>query len=450
MELKGDLILRTYAEMGIDAMTVGGGDLAFGLDWLTQRAEQMELPYVCANLTDGSGELVFPAHRLIDAGDLKVGVFGLTGGIRECDGCEVTDAGAAAPGAVAALQAEGAHLIVALSQQKIDDATALAEAVPGIDFVISGQAGRRNAVPGLVGETPTYLFRSPTRGRQLAVMSLTFAEGGKGYYAADLVEKAAAEREKSQARIERLEQQVAEASSDREAERRQRSLDRVLEESAQLGIADLTAEGRHTMATETVGLGKKVADDPAIAAIVEEAKATFPPEVKDGHATKRSRPKVGEFAGASQCRSCHQGIYRHWRTTGHARAYTTLAREQKQSEAGCYYCHITGYHLDGGPRAVDEVSYLRNVQCEACHGPSAKHVAEPTAPTPMKGSIESTCDKCHNETAHGGETEPFQLASAMEAIKCEDKPLEGAPDGVQPLRLGPIPTAPEVPAATRK
>ena len=138
MEMKGDLILRTFAEMGIDAMTVGGGDLAFGVDWLTQRAEQLELPYVCANLTDEAGTAIFPAHRMIDAGEVKVGVFGVTGSIRDCEGCAVTDAVAAATAAVAALQAEGAHVIIALSQQKIDDAVALVEAVPGIDFVISG------------------------------------------------------------------------------------------------------------------------------------------------------------------------------------------------------------------------------------------------------------------------------------------------------------------------
>jgi hypothetical protein len=450
MEMKGDLILRTFAEMGIDAMTVGGGDLAFGLDWLTQRAEQLELPYVCANLTDEAGAAIFPAYRVLDAGDVKVGVLGITGSIRECEGCTVTDGVAAATAAVAALQGEGVHVIVALSQQKVDEAVELAEAVPGIDFVISGEAARRNAVPGLIGETPTYLFRSPTRGRQLAVMTLSFAEGGKGYFDPDLVEKAAAEREKSQARIERLEQQVAEASSDREAERRQRSLDRVIEESAQLGIAEVTAEGRHTMTTETIGLGKKVADDPAIAAIVEETVAKLPAEPKSDHA-KRARPKVGEFAGASQCRSCHQGIYRFWRASDHARAYTTLAREQKQSEAGCYYCHITGHFLEGGPRAVEEVSYLRNVQCEACHGASAKHVAEPKEPTPLKGKEQTTCDKCHNETAHGGEAGEFTLATAMEIIKCEDKPLDAMPDGIQPLRLGPVPTAPGAPAAaTRK
>jgi hypothetical protein len=39
----------------------------------------------------------------------------------------------------------------------------------------------------------------------------------------------------------------------------------------------------------------------------------------------------------------------------------------------------------------------------------------------------------------------------METIKCEDKPLEGMPDGIQPLRLGPVPTASQPPAAaTRK
>ncbi len=436
MELKADLILRTYAEMGIDAMTVGGGDLAFGLDWLTERAGQLQLPYVCANLTNDAGEDVFPAYRVVEAGGVKLGIFGITGSIRECEGCEVTDGTAAATAAVTALKAEGCHLIVALSQQKVDEAAEMAEAVPGIDFVISGQAGRRNQVPGLIGETPSYLFRSPTRGRQVAKLSLTFADGAVGFYDAELVAKAGEERDKTQSRVERLEEQIAEASSDREAERRQRSLDRVRDEFDQLGLADLTPEGKHAMTLETLGLGKAVADDPAIAAMVAETTAKLPAEVKSDR-VKRSRPTVGEFAGASQCRACHQGIYRHWRGTDHARAYTTLAREQKQSDEGCYYCHITGYHLDGGPRAVAEVSYLRNVQCEACHGPSLKHVGDPTVATPLKDKVSTTCEKCHNETAHGGQAAAFELASALETVKCKDLPVGDLPQGITPVRLGP-------------
>ncbi len=436
MELKADLILRTYAQMGIHAMTVGGGDLAFGLPWLTERATEFELPYVCANLTDEAGAPVFPAHKVVEVGDLRVGVFGLTGGVRQCDGCEVTDDVLAATDAVAALQKENVHLIVALSQQKVDDAVVMAETVAGIDFVISGQAGRRNAVPSLVGTTPSIVFRSPTRGRQVAKLELTFAEGASGFYDAKLTESAATQREKSLTKLEQAEQQLAEATDEKSVERRQRSLDRLQAEADALGMADLTAEGRHGMTLSTVGLGKSVADEPEIAAMVAEVTAKLPEPVKADRA-KRSRPKVGDFAGASQCRTCHMGVYNHWRGTQHARAYRTLAQEKKQSDEQCFGCHITGYHLEGGPRQVNEASYLRNVQCEACHGPSAKHVADPTVATPLKGKIDKTCDDCHNETAHGGQAAAFELASALEAVKCQDLPVANVPQGIQPIRLNP-------------
>lgn len=436
MELKADLILRAYAEMGIDAMTVGGGDLAFGLPWLTERAEQLQLPYVCANLTDEAGQAVFPAHRVIEAGDLRIGVFGIAGGVRECEGCEVTDGVAAATDAVAALEAEKVHLIVALSQQKVDDAVSMATAVPGIDFVISGQAGRRNEVPSLVGEPPSILLRSPTRGRQVAKLEISFAEGASGFYDAKLTADAAEQREKTLTKLEQAQQQVTDAADDKTAERRQRSLDRLQAEVDGLGMADLTPEGRHTMALSTVGLGKTVADEPTIGAMVEETSAKLPAPVKS-ESVKRARPKVGDFAGASQCRTCHMGVYNHWRSTQHARAYRTLAGEKRQSDEQCFGCHITGYHLEGGPRQVNEASYLRNVQCEACHGPSAKHVADPTVATPLKGKIEGTCDDCHNETAHGGQAKPFELATAMETVKCQDLPVAGVPQGIQPIRLSP-------------
>ena len=437
-EIKGELILKAVAHSGIDAMTPGDGDVALGLDWLTAQAETHGLPYVCANLKR-DGEDVFLGWKVVEVGEVKVGVFGVTGNLETCEECEVTDAIAAATAAVAALQGEGAHQIIALSHQGVDDDVALADAVAGIDFVIAAHSSGRMRFPRIAADGMTTILQAGSRGRDVGRMHITFADGARGFCDAKLAEAAASQRERTAARVADLEQKVADAvasGDDKSRERHEKSLTRTQAQYEQYAIADILPEGRHPVSIDSIGLGKSLVGDPEVAAMVTEATARLPEEVR---AHRGEMKKIGDFAGSSECRSCHQGAYRQWRQTAHARAYTPLVREKKGDDPSCFGCHVTGYHLEGGPRATNEVSYLRNVQCEACHGPSAKHVADSKVATPFKGRVSETCDDCHNDKTHGGQPVPFTLAERLENVTCDDSapPVPTAP--LQPVRVAPLP-----------
>lgn len=414
-EQKADLILRAYAAMGVDALGVGEGDLAFGLGWLVQRAEALSLPLVSANLFTTQGERVFPGWRVLDAGDVRTGVFGLTGGGAACVGCAVADPTEAAREAVEVLRGQGCHLIVALAQLNNDDAAALAAAVPGIDFLLLAGDGVPGRVPQLVDET--WLLRSTTRGRQITDLQVTFAEDASGFYSAELTAKALAERAANQARIQQTEDRLSEAATPVEAARHERALARMLALGDRLALADLSPDGRHTLALSKVQLDETVRDHLAIAAMVEEAVAAIPEPVEEGIAVRRIG-RLGDFVGSSTCRACHPGPYRHYQATRHSGAYLTLIREQRHMDDACVECHATGFFLDGGPRAAADVGYLRVVQCEACHGPSAGHAADPQVATPLKGRAEETCVACHNEASQGGAAPEFSPEWALEAVRC--------------------------------
>jgi len=437
-EVKGELILEAVAHSGIDAMTPGDGDVALGLEWLTGQAETHSLPYVCANLRK-DGVDVFPGWKVVEVGEVKVGVFGVTGNLDECSECEVSDATEAATAAVAALQKEGAHQIIGLSHLGVDEDIALADDVPGIDFIISAHSRGRMRFPRIASNGMTTVLQAGSRGRDIGRMHITFADGAKGFCDAELATEAASQRERTAKRLTDLEQKIADAETagdTRTRERHEKSLTRTQAQYEQYAIADISAEGRHPMTVDSIGLGKALPDDPDVAAMVADAKTRLP---EDTRTRRKDLPKVGEFAGSSQCRSCHQGAYRQWRQTAHARAFTPLVREKRGSDTNCFGCHITGYHLEGGPRTPGEVSYLRNVQCESCHGPSAKHVADAEVPTPFKGKVNETCDDCHNARAHGGEPQPFELASALEEIACDDSAPPVPSTRIDPMRVAPIP-----------
>ena len=120
------------------------------------------------------------------------------------------------------------------------------------------------------------------------------------------------------------------------------------------------------------------------------------------------------YAGddATTCGHCHSlpngGLVESWEGTGHAGAWAALGADT--TNLYCVQCHTTGfddvYDHNGNLHSsgVNNGGYddtrdpkLRNVQCEACHGPMG---VNPAAHTPMLATNFSgtTCAKCHTES----------------------------------------------------
>ena len=89
---------------------------------------------------------------------------------------------------------------------------------------------------------------------------------------------------------------------------------------------------------------------------------------------------------------CHEPVYDAWARTKHASALGRLSvAEQEQP---CVGCHVTGAktRLLDGPKVLNA-----GVQCEACHGAAAAHVADPKVRTGLvRKPPSSTCEECHS------------------------------------------------------
>ena len=86
------------------------------------------------------------------------------------------------------------------------------------------------------------------------------------------------------------------------------------------------------------------------------------------------------FVGAQACKECHPNTYQFWSTTHHAQAFKTLKNDKKPNtifDAECASCHTTGFEYTSGWRSETATPHLAGNQCENCHGPGSKHVAEP-------------------------------------------------------------------------
>ncbi len=113
------------------------------------------------------------------------------------------------------------------------------------------------------------------------------------------------------------------------------------------------------------------------------------------------------FVGAETCKSCHPNTFMKWSTTKHARAFESLLHDKKPNviyDAECITCHTTGFEYTSGYRSPETTAYLQGNQCENCHGPGSKHIAEPDraeyrtamALTPEKADRGQLCQHCHD------------------------------------------------------
>lgn len=102
---------------------------------------------------------------------------------------------------------------------------------------------------------------------------------------------------------------------------------------------------------------------------------------------------VDRYAGDESCQACHRSAHATWVKSGHSRAWKTLTDQGDDKDPECVRCHVVGFAEVGGfdPSVPAPV----NVQCESCHGPSAKHAEELTK-TPLSKPTEAACLKCHD------------------------------------------------------
>ncbi|NQV14903.1 hypothetical protein HQ531_05540 [bacterium] len=142
-----------------------------------------------------------------------------------------------------------------------------------------------------------------------------------------------------------------------------------------------------------------------------------------------------EYIGNKKCKMCHNKAakgaqYDKWETTAHAKTFEILLSDEAiaigkkmglantpDKEGECLQCHVTGWGTPTGyqlevdaadKKAVSKNDALKNVGCEACHGPGSLYKGKKAMLAISAGQTEAaslglvypnekTCLACHNE-----------------------------------------------------
>ena len=126
-------------------------------------------------------------------------------------------------------------------------------------------------------------------------------------------------------------------------------------------------------------------------AMLTIAAVVFPPGAASSP-DAQGTANADRFAWADSCKSCHADIYASWQKTKHAQALDRLSGPEQQQD--CVVCHTTG----GSGRIERDGKFVnKHVQCEACHGAAAAHVADPFNRDGLtRMPAPEVCEACHN------------------------------------------------------
>ena len=106
-----------------------------------------------------------------------------------------------------------------------------------------------------------------------------------------------------------------------------------------------------------------------------------------------------QYAGARACAECHAGTHEQVMKTAHAGAFTNalFVAQGGQTNNLCLSCHTVGFGMPTGFISKSATPHLAGVQCENCHGPAARHAANPEDFTarPRVDIAATVCGGCH-------------------------------------------------------
>lgn len=410
---KAETIAATMKTLGLLAFTPGRNDWAAGADMLQKLTDATGAPLVAANLV-AAPPLTPLKWTKVKVGGIVLGIIGVAAPDKAklpLDGLTSSTAPEAVRTAVDALKNDGAQAIVVLAAVGRGEAKRIADVNPELLAVVVGSTGgggeanttappAENVGDVLIVETGNHL-------QTVAEIDLYPREGATGSGLVKFADGTGIERvrkrEELTGRIDELRTRIAGWETDKSVEKkdvdaRKAELAKLEAEHDALDKAPAPATGsyyRYAMRE----IRDKLGED---AAITSQMNAYYK-KVNDANkldfADRKPKPAAkGEasYVGIDSCTNCHEEPRKVWDQTKHAHAYATLTKQFKEFNLDCVSCHVTGYDRPGGS-TVTHVDDLKDVQCEACHGPGSLHAARPEkVHMPVAKPGGDVCLTCHH------------------------------------------------------
>jgi len=182
---KGDLVafrtdgIMTYEAMrrvGYDAVALGNHDID---DIPLERVRRFETalgqPLLCLNILQPDGTPLFTPSRIVQRGDLKVGLIGLITPRKAADGgLDAAASGRALQREAERLRGQGAELIVAICHEGAAKCAQWSQVAPEVNVFVSGHAHQAMEIPLVVPETGAIIVQAGSYARWVGELEIGF------------------------------------------------------------------------------------------------------------------------------------------------------------------------------------------------------------------------------------------------------------------------------------
>lgn len=177
--IKFDTTAQALQKMGYGAIALGVNDLRLSKVDLIQiggSEESSPRPYICANVVVLLPDF-FPPYRIVEAGGRKVGITAVLGREFELevqgDEVEFLDPVESLKRVIPELQSKGCDYIVLLAHASLDESASLAQAVEGIDLVVTaGGYGEPTLHPESIPNSKSLMVQVGVKGMYGGIIGL--------------------------------------------------------------------------------------------------------------------------------------------------------------------------------------------------------------------------------------------------------------------------------------
>ena len=179
---KAEQVIKAFNIIGCDAQNVGDNDLAEGKEYLLERADESNFPFISANLIDTtSANPLFEPYVIKEVDGLRIGIFGLITHRAKLSTPDllIDDPYETAKRVVSELK-EKCDLVIALTHLGVNDDKKLAQQVPGINIIVGGHSSSKLETPLRVNDT--VILQAYLQGRYLGRLDLTIRNGSLDFF----------------------------------------------------------------------------------------------------------------------------------------------------------------------------------------------------------------------------------------------------------------------------
>jgi 2',3'-cyclic-nucleotide 2'-phosphodiesterase (5'-nucleotidase family) len=265
---KAYLLVESFSLLGYDAFGIGDDDLSLGKDFLLELSKKANFPFLSSNMMEeGSEKLLFHPYLLKEINGVRVGIFSLLSPDLFSGSSDPRKKGLifrppmeTAQNMVRELQPK-TDMIVLLSHLSYPKDVELAQAVPGIHFILGSHTGANLLYP--TATKNTYLLQTGPKGLYGARMDLNFHNNTFTFYNS-------AERHSLESRLHYI---------------KNRLMNRLIPETEKAQLRKTIVEtekalaqfqGKNEFTNIIFPLREGMKDDPDILKMVDEYKSKYP------------------------------------------------------------------------------------------------------------------------------------------------------------------------------